>query len=101
MYLLQDAPKLSKAQRKNLRRAEKKAAERSQERMSVASSEVVSELDLISNEGDALSETPVIEEEESPIFMHLRNDCVQVALALLMGHDAQPCSADHRQHCHV
>ena len=79
MWLLQEAPKLSKAQRKNLRRAEKKAAERSQEKMSVASSEVVSELDLISNEGDALSEIPVIEEEDSTIFTHLRDDCVQVA----------------------
>lgn len=73
-YHRQDAGKLSKAQRKNLKRNEKKAAERSTEKMSVASSELISEADLSNVEFDM--GIPSIEEET--IFTHVQDDCVQV-----------------------
>lgn len=72
-------PKLSKAQKKNIRRAERKAAERNNEKMSVASSEVVSEMDVFGTEDDALMEIPVIEEEET-IFSVLKEECAHVSL---------------------
>lgn len=83
---LQEPLKLSKAQRKNMRRAEKKAAERHTERMSAASSELVSELDLVSIEGDAfehIAEVPEEgeeEEEETTVFPFngLSSECTHV-----------------------
>ena len=69
-----------------MRRAEKKAAERHTERMSAASSELVSELDLVSVEGDVFTEIAErpeeAEVEEATIFPFnsLDNECTSVRL---------------------